>query len=176
MWFSKGMESRAFLQAFLVICLVVLAAEGEKHDTVVSDIYDQFERCDIRVVKARFPYGWWVWMCLTWKPRQESLLWKSVSRSYESITQHHVDKKKPHLHLFTFNPTVYLHFVVLLSETVNPHSGSFNREEQNGLYTGEQLRESSAKKKNKQTNSVGFGQGMRQWTSLSTIANSYSYA
>ncbi|XP_020611546.1 kielin/chordin-like protein [Orbicella faveolata] len=31
------MESRAFLQAFLVICLVVLAAEGEKHDTVEAE-------------------------------------------------------------------------------------------------------------------------------------------
>ena len=39
-WFSKGMESRTFLQACLVICLVVLVAEGEKYDTVVSEIYD----------------------------------------------------------------------------------------------------------------------------------------
>ena len=34
------MQSRTFLQACLVICLVVLVAEGEMHDTVVS------EKCD----------------------------------------------------------------------------------------------------------------------------------
>ena len=39
--FHKGMQFRTFLQAFLVICLVVLVAEGEKQDTVVSDICDK---------------------------------------------------------------------------------------------------------------------------------------
>lgn len=34
------MKSRTFLQACLVICLVVLVAEGEMHDIVVSEIYD----------------------------------------------------------------------------------------------------------------------------------------
>lgn len=34
------MQFRTFLQAFLVICLTVFLAEGEKHDTVVSEIYN----------------------------------------------------------------------------------------------------------------------------------------
>lgn len=53
MWFSKGMQSRTFLQACLVICLVVLVAEGEMHDTMVREIYDWFARCDIRRGKKK---------------------------------------------------------------------------------------------------------------------------